>query len=216
MDDSSPELTLSPIQTPRNAEVNPRDRTRVKPLSGGNNGPVPTALARAQSGGSPAFLGFGRVSASPKKSLTDLARKVPSRPGSEASGSRRNSPAVSPYASPAASRQSSPTRRPSRRNSPANSRANSPTRGRSSRPSSPNRAPRAPLDLAHRPPKQPIRPAVPAAQLVPTQSVPPSDSWSDPHVSRPGFGSRPDLGSRPKFKCTRAAGRGGESASPCC
>ena len=194
VDDSSPELTLASIQTPRNAEVNPRDRTRVKPLSGGNNGPVPTALARAQSGGSPAFLGFGRVSASPKKSLTDLARKVPSRPGSEASGSRRNSPAASPYASPAASRQSSPTRRPSRRSSPANSRANSPTKGRSSRPSSPGRAPRAPSDLAHRPPKQPVRPAVPAvpaaaatavaaATLVPAQSVPPSDSWIDPQVS---------------------------------
>lgn len=193
VDDSSPELTLAPIQTPRNTEVNPRDRTRVKPLSGGNNGPVPTALARAQSGGSPAFLGFGRVSPSPKKSLTDLARKVPSRPGSEASGSRRNSPAASPYASPAASRQSSPTRRPpSRRSSPANSGASSPNKGRSSRPSSPSRAPRAPSDLAHRPPKQPVRPAVPAvpaaaaavaaAQLVPAQSVPPSDSWIHPQV----------------------------------
>ena len=189
VDDSSPESTLAPIQTPRNAEVNPRDRTRIKPLSGGNNGPVPTAMARAQSGGSPAFLGFGRVSPSPKKSLTDLARKIPSRPGSEASGSRRNSPAASPYASPAASRQSSPTRRPSRRSSPATSRAGSPSKGRSSRPSSPVRVSRAPSDLAHRPPKQPVRPAVPAAaaavaaaQLVPAQSVPPSESWVNPQV----------------------------------
>ena len=176
-DDSSPGLTLTPIQTPRNAEVNPRDRTRIKPLSGGNNGPVPTAMARAYSGGSPAFLGFGRVSPSPKKSLTDLARKVPSRPGSEASGSRRNSPSASPYASPAASRQSSPTRRPSRRSSPASSLAGSPTKGRSSRPSSPSRVSRVPSELAHRPPKQPVRPAVPA------QSVPPSESWTNPQAT---------------------------------
>lgn len=189
VNDSSPELTLAPIQTPRNAEVNPRDRTRIKPLSGGNNGPVPTAMARAQSGGSPAFLGFGRVSPSPKKSLTDLARKVSSRPGSEASGSRRNSPAASPFASPAGSRQSSPTRRLSRRSSPAVSRAGSPTKGRSSRPSSPVRVSRVPSDLAHRPPKQPVRPAVPAAaaavaaaQQVPAQSVPPSESWINPQV----------------------------------
>ena len=188
MDDSSHDLSLAPIQTPRNAEVNPRDRTRIKPLSGGNNGPVPTAMARAQSGGSPAFLGFGRVSPSPKKSLTDLARKVPSRTGSEASGSRRNSPAASPYASPAVSRQSSPTRRPSRRSSPAGSRAGSPTKGRFSRPSSPVRVSRAPSDMAHRPPKQPVRPIVPAAaaavaaaQLVHAQSMPPSESWIDPH-----------------------------------
>ena len=184
VDDSSPESTLAPIQTPRNTEVNPRDRTRIKPLSGGNNGPVPTAMARAQSGGSPAFLGFGRVSPSPKKSLTDLARKVPSRPGSEASGSRRNSPAASPYASPAASRHSSPTRRPSRRSSPATSRAGSPSKGRSSRPSSPVRVSRAPSDLAHRPPKQPVRLTVPAAAaaVVPAQSVPPSESWVNPQV----------------------------------
>ena len=180
LDDSSPELTLAPIQTPRNAEVNPRDRTRVKPLSGGNNGPVPTALARAQSGGSPAFLGFGRVSPSPKKSLADLARRVPSRPGSEASGSRRNSPSASPYASPPVSRQSS------RRASPANSRAGSPAKGRTSRPSSPARVSRVPSDLAARPPKQPVRPAaaaaVAAAQLVPAQSMPPSDSWGNPQI----------------------------------
>ena len=193
LDESSPELTLAPIQTPRNMEVNPRDRTRIKPLSGGNNGPVPTAMARAQSGGSPGFLGFGRVSPSPKKSFTDLARKTPSRPGSEASGSRRTSPAASPYASPAASRQSSPTRRPSRRSSPANSRAGSPTKGRASRPSSPVRGSRVPSDVAARPPKQPLRATAPAvaaaaatpaaaAQLVPAQSAPPSDSWIDPQI----------------------------------
>ena len=192
LDESSPERTLAPIQTPRNTEVNPRDRTRIKPLSGGNNGPVPTAMARAQSG-SPGFLGFGRVSPSPKKSFTDLARKMPSRPGSEASGSRRTSPAASPYASPAASRQSSPSRRPSRRSSPANSRAGSPTKGRTSRPSSPSRASRVPSDVAARPPKQPLRATAPAlaataataaaaAQLAPAQSTPPSDSWIDPQI----------------------------------
>ncbi len=182
LDDAQPELTLAPIQTPRNVEVSLKDRTRIKPLSGGNNGPVPTAMARAQSG-SPAtspFLGFGRISPSPKKSFTDLARKT-SRPGSEASGSRRTSPAASPYASPATSRQSSPTRsaRTSRRTSPADSRQNSPSRVRSSRPSSPTL-------VAGRPPKQPFRPAPAAAleaavaQLVPAQSTPPSDAWNDP------------------------------------
>lgn len=212
LDDPPPELTLAPIQTPRNAEVNPRDRTRVKPLSGGNNGPVPTALARAQSGGSPAFLGFGRVSPSPKKSLTDLARKIPSRPGSEASSSRRNSPAASPYASPAASRQSSPTRRPlSRRASPANSRAGSPSRGRTSRPSSPARVARVPSDLAARPPK-PVRPAAPpagapalaAAQLaMPTQSVlPPPDSGTGPQAPSPQ--ASPGVQQQPAVKSQHA------------
>ena len=190
LDDTQPELTLAPIQTPRNTDVSMRDRTRVKPLSGGNNGPVPTALARAQSG-SPShspFLGFGRVSPSPKKSFTDLGRRNPSRPGSEASGSRRTSPAASPYASPAASRQTSPTRsaRNSRRTSPATSRAGSPTRGRSTRPSSPTL-------VAGRPPKQPFRPSVQAAPqaaaieaavalLAPAQSSPPSDAWIDPQI----------------------------------
>lgn len=190
LDDTQPELTLAPIQTPRNTDVSMRDRTRVKPLSGGNNGPVPTALARAQSG-SPShspFLGFGRVSPSPKKSFTDLGRRNPSRPGSEASGSRRTSPAASPYASPAASRQTSPTRsaRNSRRTSPANSRAGSPTRGRPTRPSSPTL-------VAGRPPKQPFRPSVQAAPqaaaieaavalLAPAQSTPPSDAWIDPQI----------------------------------
>lgn len=208
LDQPPPELSLAPIQTPRNAEVNPRDRTRVKPLSGGNNGPVPTALAKAQGGGSPAFLGFGRISPSPKKSLADLARKVPSRPGSEASSSRRNSPAASPYASPAASRHSSPSRRPpSRRASPANSRAGSPARGRTSRPSSPSRVSRVPSDLAARPPKQPTRPATAAvapataaaavatAQLaVPAQSMPPSETWTGPQTltqTSPGWQQQP-------------------------
>ena len=190
LDDAQPELTLAPIQTPRNTDVNSKDRTRVKPLSGGNNGPVPTALARAQ-GGSPShspFMGFGRLSPAPKKSFTDLGRKSGSRPGSEASGSRRTSPAASPYASPANSRPASPTRsaRNSRRNSPANSRASSPVRGRSARPSSPTL-------VAGRPPKQPFRPptqAPPAAaaiqaavaQLAPAQSTPPSDAWIDPQI----------------------------------
>ncbi|KAA6425624.1 MAG: serine threonine kinase [Trebouxia sp. A1-2] len=189
LDDAQPEPTLAPIQTPRNTEVNARDRTRVKPLSGGNNGPVPTALARAQ-GGSPShspFMGFGRVSPSPKKSFTDLGRKSTSRPGSDASGSRRTSPAASPYTSPANSRPASPTRsaRNSRRNSPANSRASSPVRGRSTRPSSPTL-------VAGRPPKQPFRPPTQApppaaieaaiAQLAPAQSTPPSDAWRDPEV----------------------------------
>lgn len=190
LDDAQPELTLAPIQTPRNTEVNSKDRTRVKPLSGGNNGPVPTALARAQSG-SPShspFMGFGRLSPAPKKSFTDLGRKSTSRPGSEASGSRRTSPAASPYASPANSRPASPTRsaRNSRWNSPANSRASSPVRGRSNRPSSPTL-------VAGRPPKQPFRPptqAAPAAaaiqaavaQLAPAQSTPPSDAWIDPQI----------------------------------
>jgi len=190
LDDAQPELTLAPIQTPRNTDVNSKDRTRVKPLSGGNNGPVPTALARAQ-GGSPShspFMGFGRLSPAPKKSFTDLGRKSTSRPGSEASGSRRTSPAASPYASPANSRPGSPTRsaRNSRRNSPASSRASSPVRGRSARPSSPTL-------VAGRPPKQPFRPptqAPPAAaaieaavaQLAPAQSTPPSDAWIDPQI----------------------------------
>ncbi|KAL0035895.1 hypothetical protein WJX77_006910 [Trebouxia sp. C0004] len=190
LDDAQPELTLAPIQTPRNTEVSSKDRTRVKPLSGGNNGPVPTALARAQSG-SPShspFMGFGRLSPAPKKSFTDLGRKSTSRPGSEASGSRRTSPAASPYASPANSHPASPTRsaRNSRRNSPANSRASSPLRGRATRPSSPTL-------VAGRPPKQPFRPPTQAppppaaiqaavAQLAPAQSTPPSDAWIDPQI----------------------------------
>lgn len=190
LDDAQPELTLAPIQTPRNTDVNSKDRTRVKPLSGGNNGPVPTALARAQSG-SPShspFMGFGRLSPAPKKSFADLGRKSTSRPGSEASGSRRTSPAASPYASPANSRPGSPTRsaRNSRRESPANSRASSPVRGRSTRPSSPTL-------VAGRPPKQPFRPSTQAppaaaaieaavAQLAPAQSTPPSDAWIDPQI----------------------------------
>ena len=190
LDDAQPELTLAPIQTPRNTGVSSKDRTRVKPLSGGNNGPVPTALARAQ-GGSPShspFMGFGRLSPAPKKSFTDLGRKSTSRPGSEASGSRRTSPAASPYTSPASSRPASPTRsaRNSRRSSPAHSRASSPVRGRSTRPSSPTL-------VAGRPPKQPFRPptqAPPAtaaieaavAQLAPAQSTPPSDAWIDPQI----------------------------------
>ena len=183
LEEAQADPALAPIQTPRNVEVSLKDRTRVKPLSGGNNGPVPTALARAQ-GGSPShspFLGFGRVSPAPKKSFADLARKLPSRPDSQTSGSRRTSPAVSPYGSPANSRQSSPTRgRGSRRSSPANSRQNSPTRG------TPTHS-RATSDVAGRPPK-PSRAsaatAAPAAaleaavaELVPAQSTPPSDSW---------------------------------------
>ncbi|KAL0020940.1 hypothetical protein WJX79_002678 [Trebouxia sp. C0005] len=221
LDDAQPEPTLAPIQTPRNTEVNARDRTRVKPLSGGNNGPVPTALARAQ-GGSPShspFMGFGRVSPSPKKSFTDLGRKSTSRPGSDASGSRRTSPAASPYTSPANSRPASPTRsaRNSRRNSPANSRASSPVRGRSTRPSSPTL-------VAGRPPKQPFRPPTQApppaaieaaiAQLAPAQSTPPSDAWRDPEnasMSRHSKGAAPEtIAEAEPLQDPRAAGEGNQ------
>ena len=216
LDESSPELTLAPIQTPRNTEVNPRDRTKIKPLSGGNNGPVPTAMARAQSSGSPGFLGFGRISPSPKKSFTDLGRKVSSRPGSEASGSRRTSPAASPYASPAGSRQTSPTRRGSRRTSPATSRAGSPAKGRTSQPSSPSRVSRMSSDVSAKPPKQPLRAPAPVAaavaaataaatttpaQLRPTQSTPPSNSWIDPQIPVQVSGV---TGQQPEAKSERA------------